>query len=60
MTPSEEYLKNFLCSHCHVALLYIHPEQKFANQNFYKCILCGFTKQIIKEISPVNKIIYGR
>lgn len=56
MAPSEKFLKNFLCSHCHVGILYEHPEEKFAIQGYFKCIFCGFTKHFPKKLHNLNTI----
>lgn len=42
----EKALKDFLCTVCSVAVLQPHPEEKKRNEGFYKCPICGNTKQI--------------
>lgn len=54
-----QYLKDHICSVCHVAIMEPHPEEQFKNLGYIKCPVCGFTKLIKKELTEVNKIIYG-
>jgi hypothetical protein len=60
MSPNENFLKDHICPHCHAAILFPHPEEKFEREGYFKCTLCGFAKQLKKELTEVNKIIYGR
>jgi DNA-directed RNA polymerase subunit RPC12/RpoP len=52
MTYSSEYLKNFICSNCHVGILENHSTL----YQYYKCPICGFTKEVKKEKSAVDQI----
>lgn len=58
--PNEPFLKEFICEKCHAGVLEPHPEQKFSELNFYKCGICGFTKQVAATKAPHDKIIYGK
>lgn len=60
MGNSEDYLKDHICDVCHVAMMADHPELEKAQLGFIKCPLCGNTKKLEKNISLVNRIIYGR
>lgn len=42
----EKALKQLICINCHVAILEPHPEEKFRDQGYFKCCICGYTKQI--------------
>lgn len=57
---SEADVKNRICPCCHVALMYEHPEYKFASQHYFKCIVCGYTEQRKKVIKEIHKIINGK
>lgn len=48
----EEFLKEHLCSHCHAAIMYEHPELR----SWVKCVLCGFSIEIKKPIKDIHKI----
>jgi ssDNA-binding Zn-finger/Zn-ribbon topoisomerase 1 len=51
LSPSrEEFLKDHLCPNCHVGILESHPEEKLMVADFYKCPICGFTRQIKKFV----------
>lgn len=41
---------DLICPHCHVALLYPHPEQRLAEIKWYKCEFCGYC-----ELDPLKK-----
>lgn len=58
--PNEPYLKDYICSNCHVGLLQAHPEEKFAIQNFVKCGLCGFTKKLEVKKNPLHSVLFGK
>jgi len=60
MAPNEDFLKNFICPNCHAALLELHPQEDLRDKNFVKCPICGFSKQISKEILEIHRIIYGK
>jgi hypothetical protein len=53
MAPTET------CEHCHFATLREHPEDKFRQEGYLKCPLCGFTKQIKSEIKDHERIVNG-
>jgi predicted RNA-binding Zn-ribbon protein involved in translation (DUF1610 family) len=59
MAPNEPYLKQFICDYCHVGILQIHPEEQFAVQEYFKCPICGNTKQIKSPKNKFSSIIYG-
>lgn len=48
-----------ICENCHFTLLRPHPEDKFRDEGYLKCPLCGFSKQIKKEILELHRIING-
>lgn len=54
----EEYLKKHICPICHVAILEPHPEEKF-KYKYFKCCICGFTKEIIKNVRRETTTIIG-
>lgn len=56
MGSYEEYLKNLLCYNCHISILKTHPEESKANQGYFKCKTCGFTK-LINERKRKSDII---
>jgi NAD-dependent SIR2 family protein deacetylase len=55
-----KFLETHICPECHVAILEEHPQEELKNQGFKKCPVCGFTKQIKKELQEVHKIIFGK
>lgn len=60
MEPINPFPNTEICSHCHVAILYPHPEEKFAILGHMKCCFCGFTKIKLKEIKDIHKIVNGK
>lgn len=40
--PNEPFLKEYICSNCHVAILEPHPTL----HNWVKCRICAFCKNI--------------
>lgn len=49
---SEEFLRDALCTVCHVTVMEPHPELS----GWYKCQLCGFSKKNSRP-EPMYKII---
>lgn len=52
----DKYLKELLCSNCHVAMLEPHPDETKRNEGQFKCPICSFTK-IINERKRKSYII---